>query len=281
MLDGVFYDPDGEKWKKEARKMPESYESWVDAQIYSKEASELWNNYIDTVFPLEKTRKKEVLNKVWSIIDKVRRPYQFGGCHIDPPQNYQSTSGKDVDDTWGVKDIRHIKPSWHGGARNPDDDAMALVPAGRGKRAGGKAKPLAITNGDESDGSMPSLQTVSESEDPESEYEEDSEDDLFPDEDDSDGGSEEEYDTDEEDDLRDLLREAMDAAVASGDFFDPKAPAPEFDSMAEERKGNPFLKLLGSLRGASFVVYTTSQCGRDIARTYVPGESGRNHRGQG
>lgn len=74
MLDGVFYDPDGEKWKKEARKMPEPYESWVDAQIYSKEASELWNNYIDTVFPLEKTRKKEVLNKVWSIIDKVRRP---------------------------------------------------------------------------------------------------------------------------------------------------------------------------------------------------------------
>ncbi len=78
MLDSVFHDPDGEKWKKETRKMPESYESWVDAQIYSKEATELWPNYVDSVYPLEKTRKKEALDKVWSNIDKVCRPSEFG-----------------------------------------------------------------------------------------------------------------------------------------------------------------------------------------------------------
>ena len=57
------------------------------------------------------------------------------------------------------------------------------------------------------------------------------------------------YDTDEEDMLRDMLREAMDTAMATPDFFDTKNDAPEFDALAEERKGNPFLKLLGSLRG--------------------------------
>lgn len=164
-----------------------------------------------------------------------------------------------IDDLWDVGDIRHVKPSWHGfgsGARQADDK-MALVPAGkRGKSAGGKRKPLAIMDrdGDESDGSMPSLQTVSES-DEEDDYtdDDDDDDDRYSNfDDDSEGDSEDDYDTDEEDELRDLLREAMDAAVASGDFFESKAnPAPSFDALAEERKGNPFLKLLGSLRGLS------------------------------
>lgn len=162
-----------------------------------------------------------------------------------------------IDDLWDVGDIRHVKPSWHGfgtGARQADDK-MALVPTGkRGTGAGGKRKPLAIMDGDESDGSMPSLQTVSES-DEEDDYsdDDDDDDDRYSNDDyESEGGSEDDYDTDEEDELRDLLREAMDAAVASGDFFESKAsPAPGFDALAEERKGNPFLKLLGSLRGPS------------------------------
>jgi hypothetical protein len=33
------------------------------------------------------------------------------------------------------------------------------------------------------------------------------------------------------------------------EFSDAKTPIPEFDALAEERKDNPFLKLLGSLRG--------------------------------
>ena len=128
------------------------------------------------------------------------------------------------------------------------DDAGALVLSGRDGPAsrGGKKKPLAITHGDESDDSMPSLQTVSDSSDEEDMDEGDNDDD------DDDEGSEsdtsEGYDTDEEDALRDWLREAMDTAVASPDFYN-QGPAPEFNALAEERKGNPFLKLLGSLRG--------------------------------
>lgn len=112
---------------------------------------------------------------------------------------------------------------------------------------GGKKQPLAITNGEESDDSMPTLQTVSDSSEEEKEYDDD--DDYFHDGDDDSEGSDDEYDEDEEDELRDLLREAMDTAVASSDFYNNRGPAPEFDALAEERKGNPFLKLLGSLRG--------------------------------
>ena len=72
MLGGILHGPEGEKWKNEPRQMPEEYENWVDAQIFSKEASALWPYYVDTVFPLDQTRKKPVLDKVWQIIDDVR-----------------------------------------------------------------------------------------------------------------------------------------------------------------------------------------------------------------
>lgn len=44
----------------------------------------------------------------------------------------------------------------------------------------------------------------------------------------------------------------MDTAMAIPEFFDAKTEVPEFEAIAEERKGNPFLKLLGSLRGRMF-----------------------------
>ena len=128
-----------------------------------------------------------------------------------------------------------------------DDDVLSSSKGGRA--GGGKSKPLAITNGYESDGSMPSLQTVSDSSD-EADYEEDDDDYDVDDDDDESVGSDDDYDEEEEDALRELLREAMDVAVASPDFYNKKGPTPEFDALAEDRKDNPFLKLLGSLRGA-------------------------------
>lgn len=63
--------------------------------------------------------------------------------------------------------------------------------------------------------------------------------------------AESEYDTEEEFELRGMLREAMDA------FHEMPEDRPGYQGMgtyAEERKKNPFLKLLGSLRGMFFVV---------------------------
>lgn len=94
----------------------------------------------------------------------------------------------------------------------------------------------------ESDDSMPPLQDVSESD--ESGDEDFSATDATEDESDD----ESEYDTDEEDDVRDMIREAMETAIEA-DWFSgtDSAQAEAFEQ--EDKKGNPFLKLLGSLRG--------------------------------
>jgi len=96
---------------------------------------------------------------------------------------------------------------------------------------------------------MPGLQSVSDSSEDGSNYDSDS--------DESDGYStadESEYDEEAEDEIRDLLREAMDT-LHEGDYDNYTAesrPNPAVDPFREDyTKGNPFLKLLGSLRGLS------------------------------
>lgn len=157
-----------------------------------------------------------------------------------------------MDALWQINTISQITPQWHAtrvsdntAAYDSDDDS---APKGSLVRSKGREKtPLAITMGDDSDsnGSMPSLHSLSNSSEEEDSDSSDDDDDG----DDDDESDESGYDTDEEDMLRDMLREAMDTAMAAQDFFDPNTDAPEFDALAEERKGNPFLKLLGSLRG--------------------------------
>jgi hypothetical protein len=139
---------------------------------------------------------------------------------------------------------------------------MDLIPVKSkgGKKGGGHKRPskkmLAITDGrgdDESDGSMPELQSVSDSSDESEDDMIDSDQNFGDEDDDSDEyGTESDYDSDEEEQYRNMLREAMDTAMAIPEFFDAKTEVPEFEAIAEERKGNPFLKLLGSLRGRMF-----------------------------
>lgn len=119
------------------------------------------------------------------------------------------------------------------------------------KIQGGKnpSKPLAITSGavEDSDDSMPELQSVSNSSD-----EIDS--DLDEESDEGDEGSDSDesgYDTEEQDELREMLREAMDTAHEADWLHSAQvAQAAEIDPFEQnDSKGNPFLKLLGSLRG--------------------------------
>ena len=110
-----------------------------------------------------------------------------------------------------------------------------------------KRKPLAITNGADYEGSdsMPELQSVSNSSDDDDLENDSSDDDDGEGEGDSDASD---YDEEAEDEIREMLREAMDAAHEA-DWFESNV-SPELDPFAQEdRKGNPFLKLLGSLRG--------------------------------
>lgn len=164
-------------------------------------------------------------------------------------------------------------PQWHSTYISPlaedsgeDSDGppglLPVVTRKGGAKAGGKSgkKMLAITSGagDDSNDSMPDLQSVSDSSESEEDSDSDEEDDGL---DDGDEDSDDGYDTDEEDELREMMREAMNAAMENPDFFDPKANPKDFESfnkVAEDRKGNPFLKLLGSLRGKCSGAYQGS-----------------------
>ncbi|KIK92133.1 hypothetical protein PAXRUDRAFT_830231 [Paxillus rubicundulus Ve08.2h10] len=247
--------PQGEKLKALPRPMPEQYEMWLDAQIYSKRASESYVSFKDLISPLEKTKDRTVLDNMWRFINL----------------NYKSTSNQSVDSLWQLDEALRRTPQWSSFympnlrtyAYDSDDQGMsnALVKSTGPKRNETKKrqkKLLAITDGradddDDSNGSMPGLQSVSDSSD-------ESDEDMFgPDNDaefyeDDDSGYDDESDYDSEDEelYRSMLREAMDTAMAIPEFFDPKTAVPEFDALTEEGKGNPFLKLLGSLRGRMF-----------------------------
>jgi hypothetical protein len=135
-----------------------------------------------------------------------------------------------------------------------EQPSMPRLKGTRQKKSGGNKKPkklLAIKDGrvndDDSCSSMPSLQDVSDSsgENDEDVFVSENDDEEESDDDDD----ETDYDLEDDEFYRTMLREAMDTAMAIPEFFDPKTTVPEFDALAEERKENPFLKLLGSLRG--------------------------------
>jgi hypothetical protein len=182
-------------------------------------------------------------------------------------KNYESVSGgEDIDTLWQLDGALERAPQWHAvyvpSLAEDSDEDLDLVPVrAKGGLKASKKKRLAITSGaaDDSNNSMPDLQSVSESSD--SDENSDSDDDDGESDDgyeDSDDG----YDTDEEDELREMMKEAMNAAMDNPDFFDPKADPKDFDSfnkVADDRKGNPFLKLLGSLRGV-YTSFTHGSC---------------------
>lgn len=155
-------------------------------------------------------------------------------------------------------------PQWHahyfsGSYTDSDYDSDGgpnLAPVKyNGKQGTGAARGnvRAITNGDpyEIDDSPPPLQSdsCSDGDDLGSLYDDLTSESYGSESDDDGSETESSYDTDEEDMVRDMVREAMDAAHTAPGVLDPNSDAPEFEALAEERRDNPFLKLIGSLRG--------------------------------
>jgi len=71
ILSAPLFGPEGDEWKKAPRVMPEVYEKWVDAQILSDKATNMSSNFKDMLFPIEKTRNKNVLDNIWKQINNV------------------------------------------------------------------------------------------------------------------------------------------------------------------------------------------------------------------
>ncbi|KIM45307.1 hypothetical protein M413DRAFT_441989 [Hebeloma cylindrosporum] len=237
LLEAPLFGAEGEAWKQQPRQMPEEYESWVDAQIYSERASNMIANFKDVFISLDKTRNKTVLDNIWNQMNS----------------NYISVCGEDMDSLWKLHEAFHYAPQWSSYAM-PDiseesDSDTAWKKTALVKKSHKKSR-LAITNGDDSDSSMPGLQSVSNTSDDDDDDDDDEDSEYESDEesDDDQAG----YNTEEEDENRDMLREAMDMAHEA-DWLSGTDLPPEIDPfLQEDRKGNPFLKLLGSLRGRVF-----------------------------
>jgi hypothetical protein len=150
-----------------------------------------------------------------------------------------------VESLWGLKGaVESRRPVWHKPPPKP------------------KTGPLAITGGEdedddeESNGSMPDLQSLSGSSDSEQDDDGLSDDDEDEDDDDSDyltedEDEEEQYDSEEEDELKRLEREAANIAnLIPGVFDNPEVGL----EVPEDQRNNPFVKLLGNLRGTTVLV---------------------------
>lgn len=165
-------------------------------------------------------------------------------------------TGKKIDALWQLIDVRHRIPHFTVLYVPPEVLSNEIE---RGTAEQPRKKPLAITqNGEEdydSGDSMPGLLEVSDSED------EEVDDDYLSDtdqDDDSDGDDDDDFDEedggdfDEEEDLRKQYRQAMNIFAEMPEIFD--LPPDSTDKYAKERKNNPFLNLLGKLRGAVFIL---------------------------
>jgi hypothetical protein len=157
----------------------------------------------------------------------------------------------DVDTLWQLKGDRDRTPQWHpfDVPVNSDDEEQPLKAIKKQGKPGKTLLALKDHTDSDTDGSMPELQSVSNSSDVNDDDSNDGDDKDTEDDSEAEDSDDSGYNTDQEDELRGLWRDAMDIAHEA-DFFNSTNLTNQSPNLfAEERKGNPFLKLLGSLRG--------------------------------
>ncbi|KAI5123681.1 hypothetical protein M0805_001709 [Coniferiporia weirii] len=214
------------------------FASWDDAQGVSIQAALQYSSFVNLVHPLTNIKNKTTLVKTW---DRVNA-------------NYIRETGKSIDALWQLVDVRERIPHFSivfvpSDVLDEYGGASKLTHEGGGRS--GKTRMAITANGEDSDGSMPELLDASDSEDENSITDGTDTDHsyLFDGDNGSDDGDDEAYDTDEEDELRKLHREAMNIINEMPEILDLTA---DNDKYASERKKNPFLKLLGNLKGRMF-----------------------------
>lgn len=151
-------------------------------------------------------------------------------------------SGFDIDTLWVLEArFKEQTPQFHGYYIPGADEESEKVPGAFPSRSSRQISGIDAT-AEESDDEMPELQSVSQS----SEDDRDTESGW---ESGGDSWDEDDWETEDEEGMNEHFREMMKVGMDHPDFLDPRVPIPEFDKYSEERKDNPFLKLLGSLRG--------------------------------
>lgn len=72
IVEAPLLGAEGEALKRLPHAMPDEYETWVDAQLFSAKASQQYANYKDIIFPLERTQTKQTLDTMWRYVNLVR-----------------------------------------------------------------------------------------------------------------------------------------------------------------------------------------------------------------
>ena len=71
IVEAPLLGTEGEALKRLPHDMPDEYETWVDAQLFSAKASQKYTNYKDVIFPLERTQTKQNLDTMWRYVNLV------------------------------------------------------------------------------------------------------------------------------------------------------------------------------------------------------------------
>lgn len=85
IVEAPLLGAEGEALKRLPHGMPDEYETWVDAQLFSAKASQQYANYKDVIFPLERTKTKQTLDTMWRHVNLV-------GNFIPPRESLLITS---------------------------------------------------------------------------------------------------------------------------------------------------------------------------------------------
>ncbi|TDL26198.1 hypothetical protein BD410DRAFT_895610 [Rickenella mellea] len=252
LLDGPLLTPHGQKAKGLA-KVPSDFEK---CQFLSFSALQKVSKFKSFVCPLANLRTKANLDKVWSCINS----------------NCMAESGKEIDKLWELTEARKRRPEWRTytfrnrfldaigeSSEESESDSDSDGPPFKASPFKKKKKPKKVTagprrrlitaGGEDSDGPPP-LVSASSDDDSGDQFDSDSSDEGS-DSDDDIEYAESGYDSEEEAMMKEMVKEALAAAHDNPDIFEqPKHGKP--DKYEAERRQNPFLKLLGSLRGRMF-----------------------------
>ena len=79
MLETPLLGPEGAKWKAEKPPITKEYDEWIHAQFLSDRAADMVANFKDLLYPLEKTKKQDVLDNVWKFINLVSTLFSHVG----------------------------------------------------------------------------------------------------------------------------------------------------------------------------------------------------------
>ena len=71
IVEAPLLGADEDALKRVPHGMPDEYETWVDAQLFSARASKQYANYKDVIFPLERTKTKQTLDTMWRFVNLV------------------------------------------------------------------------------------------------------------------------------------------------------------------------------------------------------------------